>query len=135
MRQRLKRLFGVLGATVMFLAVSGCASVAVRSHAYLGSPVYSPTDPATVRILPGEPKPPQAFDRLGEVLVGVGGSPSRERIETKLQKAAARLGANAVFIVSDRTRIYPFIYGDWWGPAGVAGDARRDIVAVAIRLK
>jgi hypothetical protein len=115
------------------LALCGCADVTVRSHAYLTGPVYPPTQPAAIRILPAEPNQPK--ERLGEILLSTSDSPSRAVLEEKLRKAAARLGANAVFIVSDKTRLYPVVYYDWWYPPWVYKQATRNIVAVAIRLQ
>jgi hypothetical protein len=111
----------------------GCASVRVQSHAYLASPRYSPTPPGTVQILPEEPNQPK--DRLGEIILSVSGNPSRETLETKLRNAAAALGANAVFIASDKTRLYPVVYYDWWYPPWVYQESTRNIIGVAIHMK
>jgi hypothetical protein len=55
-------------------------------------------------------------------------------LEKKLRVAAANLGADAAFVVSDQTRIFPVLYGSYWGPSWTQ-DARRGIVAVAIKFK
>ena len=115
------------------LVLCGCAGVSVQTQAYLATPRYAPTLPATVQILPGEPNQPK--DRLGEIILSMSGNPSRDTLEKKLRKAAAKLGANAVFIASDKTRIYPVVYYDWWYPPWVYDQATRNIVAVAIKLK
>ncbi len=115
------------------LLLAGCASIYEQTHAYLGSPKYPPTDPAHVRILQAEPKQPK--DRLGEIILGVDGSPSRDELEKRLRQGAARLGADAIFIVYDRTHIFPVVYGDWWGPPTIMQGSQRNIVGVAIKYK
>lgn len=116
------------------LALCGCSSIIVNSKAYLGSPKFAPSDPAKVVILATEPKQPK--EQLGEVMLSVGGNPSREKLEEKLKLAAAKLGADAVFITYDKTHVFPVAYAGWWGgPYAVSEDMRRDIVAVAIKYK
>ena len=116
------------------LVLCGCSSITVNSKAYLGSPKYAPTDPAKVVILGAEPK--QAAERLGEVMLSVGGNPPREKLEEKLKQAAAKLGADAVFVVYDKNHVFPVVYSGWWGgPYGVYESVSRDIVAAAIKYK
>jgi hypothetical protein len=116
------------------LLVTGCAGIDVHTKPYLTVPAYAPTPPATVQILAAEPNVPK--ERLGEIMLSVSGQPSRADIEKRLREAAAKLGANAVFLVYDRTHIFPIVYQDWyWGYAGVSQEVRRDIVGVAIRYK
>ncbi len=116
------------------LTLAGCSTVYERSHAYLGTPTYGPTDPAHVQILQAEPK--QAKDRLGEVVLTVEGEPDRNKIETKLKAGAAKLGADAVFIVYDKIHVYPMVYYDWWwGPIDTGQAMNRQIVGVAIKYK
>ena len=122
---------GLLAAS---LVLCGCASITVNTKAYLASPKVPPSDPARVQILSAEPKQPN--DRLGEIMLSVGGNPSREKLEQKLKRAAAGLGADAVYVVYDTTHVFPVAYGGWWGgPYGVYEAAYRDIVAVAIKYK
>ena len=67
-------------------------------------------------------------------MLSVDGSPSREKLEQKLKQAAAKFGADAVFVVYDKTHVFPVVYVGWWGgPYGVSEETRRDIVAVAIK--
>ena len=115
------------------LALCGCASIAEQSHAYLGSARYPPTNPAAVQILPAEPR--QTKERLGEIVLSVEGNPTRERLENRLKKAGARLGADAVFVAYDQTHFIPIAYYNWWGPPWLDEDINRDIVAVAIKFK
>jgi len=121
---------GLLAAS---LALCGCASISVETKAYLGSPGYAPGDPAKVQILASEPKEPK--DRLGEVRLSVAKSPSREKLEEKFRQAAAKLGADAVYVAYDKTHVFPLVYVGWGGPGGVSEETRREIVAVAIKYK
>jgi hypothetical protein len=106
----------------------------MNTRAYLTVPRYPPTAPGAVQILAAEPNVPK--ERLGEISLSVSGQPSRERLEKRLKEAAAKLGADAVFVVYDRTHIFPIVYVDWyWGPAGVSEEVHRDIVAVAIKYR
>jgi hypothetical protein len=62
----------------------------------------------------------------------VEGSPTKEEIQTKLRIAAAKLGANAVVIVMDRTMVLgAYVTGPWWGRQ-VSPDTGRVIIGVPI---
>jgi len=122
-----------MSALAAVLTVCGCASISEHTHAYLGSPQYPPTNPNNVLVLAAEPKEPK--EPLGEIILWVQGDPSRQQLEAKLREAAARLGADAVFIASDRTHIHPILYWDWWGPAGTSEEWDRHVVGVAIKFK
>ncbi len=124
--------WGVLLLAGMML--SGCASISESAHRYLGSPKYPPTNPANVQVLQREPK--RQKEALGEVLLIVHGNPPEQKLEEKLRQAAARFGADAVFIATDRTEIIPVLYVDyWWGPQGMSEDVSREIIGVAIKYK
>jgi hypothetical protein len=120
-------------ATVAFLSlVTGCNTVSINSNQYLGGPMYAATDPASVQILRTPPVRPHV--RLGEITaepssdnVGV------QKIEAALQKAAAKMGANAVVIIYDRTQVTgAFINGPWYGRT-IERTEGRVIIGVAIR--
>lgn len=113
------------------LGLCGCASISEQTHAYLGSARYAPTRPEAVQVLSAEPTQPK--ERLGEVVLSVEGNPSRDEVEARLKRGAAKLGADAAFVVYDKTHIFPYIYYDWWGPPWVSDDLHRNIVAVAIK--
>ena len=130
-RKRGLRLMMLAGGTM--LALCGCAGVSVQTHAYLGTPRYGPTPVPTVQILPAEPNRPK--EALGEIILSMTGNPSRDVLETKLRDAAAKLGADAVFISSDKTRIYPVLYYDWCYPPWIDQQSTRNIIAVAIKYK
>ncbi len=112
------------------LVLGGCASISASTHAYLGTPKYPPTNPAQVQLLAAEPKQPKV--RLGEIILSVYGNPPELKLETKIKAGAARLGADGVYIVSDRTHIYPIYYWDCWGP-GAGEEWNRLIVGVAFK--
>jgi hypothetical protein len=96
------------------LALCGCATIYENTHAYIGSPEATPTTPDHVQIYQAEPKVPKVT--LGEIILSIDGNPSRQKIEEKLKKAGAKLGADGVFVTSDRTHVYPTVYWDYWGP-------------------
>jgi len=116
---------------VAVLAVAGCSYVSVRSQAYLGTPLSPPTDPKTVEIVQGEPSRPH--DRLGEIVATPTGDPSRTQYEDALRAEAAKLGANAVVVVSDRYQVVGYWVDPWWPTATpVVG---RVVVGLAIRYR
>jgi len=104
--------WALLAAAGMML--TGCVTISANTHAYLGTPKFPPTDPSHVQILAAEPKTPAV--RLGEVVLSIYGNPPETKLEEKIKAGAARLGADGVYIVSDRTHIYPIYYWDCWGP-------------------
>jgi starvation-inducible outer membrane lipoprotein len=112
------------------LILSGCASITENTHAYLGAPQLAPANPSAVQIFTSEPKQPKI--RLGEIILSVEGNPSRQDLENRLKVAAARLGADGVFIAADQTHIFPITYWDWWGP-DYSEDWHRVIVGVAFK--
>ena len=132
-RRILVGVFGTAAYLVLALALVGCASVSEQSHAYLNSPRVAPTSPDRVALLTGEPTRPK--DRLGEVRLTIEGEPSRDDIEAKLRGGAAKLGADAVFVVYDRIHVIPIVYAGWYGPVGVSEARRREIVGIAVKYR
>ncbi len=126
----MKRFLAIMALAAL---ASGCASINSRTHAYLGVPGFAPTQPEKVQILSAEPKTRQ-HERLGEIFLDIGGSPSKAAMEKRLRKEAAKLGADAVFVLKDEMHVFPVVYVDWWGPL-YSQDARRAIIAVAIKFK
>jgi hypothetical protein len=116
------------------LATAGCAPISTQTRPYIGPPHYAKVEPKHVAILASAPAQPNV--RLGEIILGTDGSPSRERLENRLRKTAAKWGADAVYVVSDKTRVFPVVYMDsWWGPMGVDEFSDRNIVAVAVKFQ
>ena len=131
----MKRRYHWLGAIAVLarlVAVTGCKTVSTRSHQYVGSQTFPPSDPAQVQILREMPTRPHVS--VGEVEAqppshSVGNPP----IEQALQKAAAKLGANAVVIVADHTQVVgATVTGPVWAQS-VNPVSGRVIVGIAIR--
>ncbi len=132
MKNRGKAISAALFSIMVILSlVTGCSTVSVSTNQYLGMPLYSPTDPASVEILRTEPLRPH--ERLGEITLQPQGDPPVAKIEQKMQEATAKMGANAAVIVVDRTmRMGAIVTGPWYGRQ-ISPDLQRVIVAVAIR--
>jgi len=128
------RLAGFLMCAGLSVGLTGCHTGAVQSREYLGLPKYPATLPNSVKILQMVPSGPHL--RLGEITVGPSGNPSKEVIEQQLQQAAGALGANAVVIVFDQTKVLgtTVVGSPWWGGATVIPHTGHVIVGVAIRL-
>ena len=118
-------------AAVALVALTGCNTVSTSVKQDIGGPTYAPTDPAQVQILRTQPTRPHV--RLGEVTV----QPSSDsvpvtEIEAALQKAAAKMGADAAVVVYDKTQTTgAYVTGPWWGRQ-VQTVQGRVIIAVAI---
>ena len=121
----------LLLAFVLLPLLAACSGVSIDTKQFLGLPTYPPTDPATVEILREPPLRPH--ERLGEIYAEPSGEPPVSEIEDKMRKAAAKIGANAVVIVADRTeRMGSIITGPWWR-GEIDPVYGRVIVGVAIR--
>ena len=93
-----------IAAVVALFALTGCNTVSTSVTQQIGGPKFPPSDPTKVQILRTEPTRPHV--RLGEVTA----EPATESvdvtvIEAALQKAAAKLGADAAVVVADRTQV------------------------------
>src|SRR5262245_34239812 len=133
MKSKSKGAFGAAALAIGLLFLVACSSVSTYTRAYLVAPKYAPSNATIVQILDAEPKRP--MEKLGEILVGTQGQPSRDEIEKKLREAAAKLGADAVYIISDKLNIYPVVYADWWGPSTASQYVERNLLAVAVKYK
>jgi len=120
-----------LGAFGVLLVSIGCA-VSTSTIPALGVAVQPRSDPARVQILMTPPTRPHI--RLGEVQAQPPStSTPAANIEAALQRAAARLGADAVVIVFDRTQtVGAVVTGPWWGRS-VQGIPGRIVIGVAIK--
>jgi ABC-type uncharacterized transport system auxiliary subunit len=129
---RALRFSALLALLAMAVLLAGCKTVSVSSFQYVGGPNYAPTDPSQIQILRTPPTRPHV--RLGEVRAvpssdNVGG----QKIEQSLRQAAAKMGANAVVIVSDSTQVTgAVITGPWYGRT-LERTTERVVVGVAIR--
>jgi hypothetical protein len=118
-------------AVLLALLASASGCVQVQSRPYIGVEAFSPTAPDTVHILRTPPTRPNL--RLGEITVEPQNNTSVQTIEGKFRDAAARMGANAVVIVADRTELMGMQEtGPWYG-AELTPITGRVIVGVAIR--
>ena len=126
---RFRPMFAVI---IALLLVTGCNTVSMNSHQYLGVPSYPPANPADIQILRKEPTRPHL--QLGEVRAEPSSdSVSAEKIETALRNAAAKMGADAVVIVLDRTEVTgAMVTGPWYGRS-VQQITGRVIIGVAIK--
>jgi hypothetical protein len=122
-------------AVVGLLALTGCNTVSVRTNQALGVPTYAPNpDPASIQILTTPPT--RTHIRLGDIQA----EPSSEsvtapKITLAVQNAAAKLGADAVVIVSDRNEVLgAVVTGPWFGRS-VQTYSGRVIVGVAIKYQ
>ena len=124
----------VFTAVVALVALTGCNTVSTSIKQDIGGPTYPPSDPAQVQILRTAPTRPHV--RLGEVTV----QPSSDsvpvtEIEAALQKAAAKMGADAAVVVYDKTQTTgAYVTGPWWGRQ-VQTIQGRVIIAVAIKYQ
>ncbi len=117
------------------LLLAGCSSLSSHRLAYIGAPRPSATEPARVEILRGEPARPH--DKLGEVVVtaSLEPSPTIEKIEARLRREAAQLGADAVVLVQDRAEnVGAVATGPWWSYS-ISNVQGRVLVGVAIKYK
>jgi len=115
--------------------LTGCNTVSIRTTEALGVPTYPPNlDPASIQILTKSPT--RAHVRLGDIQAEPSSdSVSAPQITQSLQKAAAKLGADAVVIVYDRNQILgAWVSGPWWGRS-VQTYTGRVIVGVAIKYQ
>ena len=108
-----------MASLVLASAVASCAYVEATNTQYVGVPRFPATEPAAVQILRAEPK--ERHDRLGEVFlqVSVDPAPPVAEIEQRLREEAARMGANAVYVVRDF----------------VLPGAERKLIGIAVRLQ
>lgn len=133
MKRRIGWLISITAAAGL-MAVTGCKTVDIDSHQYLGGPTWPPTDPAQVQILRTAPTRPHV--QLGEVRAQPSSSSVNNlQIEQALQKRAAQMGANAVVIVADRSEVTgATVIGPWWSRS-VSTFTGRVIIGVAIRFE
>ena len=127
-----RHLGGIMLAMLATLLLTGCNTVSVSSFQYVGGPSFAPTDPAQVEVLRAMPARPH--ERLGQLTAEASGSGvTASQIALKLQTAAAKLGANAVVIISDGTQLTgAYVTGPWYGRT-VQATSARVVVADAIR--
>ncbi len=125
-------LYTLVAIGTALLALTACNTVQTTTKQDIGAPKYAPANPAQVQILRTEPT--RAHVRLGEVQA----EPSSDSvdvsaIETALQQAAAKLGADAAVVVCDKTQVTgAYVTGPWWGRS-IQEVQGRVVIAVAIK--
>jgi uncharacterized lipoprotein YajG len=126
------KFLAMVATAALTLLTAGCNTVSTSTTQSLAAPSYPPTDPASVEILTTPPT--RQHVRLGEVRAEPAStSTPAADIRAALQKAAAKLGANAVVIVYDQTQtVAAVVTGPWWGRS-VEGIQGRVVIGVAIR--
>ena len=133
MKTALCYLTSFAAAAVLFTA-TGCSTVATTRTQAVGGPKFPPSDPAQVQILHAEPTRPHV--RLGEIRA----EPSSvnvdvAKIEAALRKEAAKLGADALVLVYDKTQtVGSVVSGPWFGRT-VSPIEGRVVLAVAIKYQ
>lgn len=124
-----------LAAVATLLVTTGCNTVSIRSTEALGVPTFPPNpDPASIAILTAPPSRPNI--RLGNVQAEPSNdSVSAAKITAALQKAAAKMGADAVVIVYDRQQVIgAIVTGPWYGRS-IQDIEGRVIMGVAIKYQ
>ena len=122
-------------AAVGLFVLTGCNTVSTSTNQALGVPTYPPNpNPAMIQVMTTPPTRPHV--RLGEIQAEpYSSSVTAAKITESLQKAAAKLGADAVVIVSDRNQVMgAMVTGGWYGRSVQAID-QRVIVGVAIKYQ
>ncbi len=114
------------------LVVTGCSSTRVQTERNVAMRPFPPTDPANVRIIRQAPTQPHI--RLGEIAVEPKStSTSVADIDTDFRKAAAKLGADAVVIVEDRTGTPGATVASGWYGSQLSPPAGAVVIGVPIR--
>lgn len=88
-----------LAISVVLLLTACMTTNMVRVLPRVGMPTYPPTDPSTILVLREEPSAPH--DVLGQIVIEPETVLPMSKIEQMLRQEAARMGADAVVIVSD----------------------------------
>ena len=113
----------------LLAGTQGC--VQVQSRQYIGVQAFSATKADAVEVLRTPPTRPHL--RLGEITVEPQTNTSVKTIEEKFRGAAAKMGANAVVIVADRTELMGVRETGPWYDAEASPITGRVIMGVAIR--
>ena len=115
------------------IAATGCNTVSMNATRYEGVPKYPHNqDPAQIQIL--HQWPSEQYVSLGEVQAQPNTDKvSAQKITESLQHAAAKMGANAVVIVSDRNQVVGESYAGPWFAQMVTPIMGQVIIGVAIR--
>ena len=131
----LLRRFTVATAIAGLFVLTGCNTVSISTKEALGVPTYPPNlNPTAISILTSPPTRPHV--RLGDIQAEPSSdSVSAAEITQSLQKAAAKLGADAVVIAYDRNQVLgAWVTGPWFGRS-IQTYSGRVIIGVAIKYQ
>lgn len=132
MNQSLLRSLALSVSVATLFLVTGCSTVTINSNQYLGVPAYAPSNPAQIQILRQEPT--RLNVRLGEVRAEPGEDVSAQKIEAAMRNAAAKMGADAIVILYDRSEVRgAVITGAGYGAHSVQQVIGRVVLGVAIK--
>jgi hypothetical protein len=130
----IRHFLALLTATFALVALTGCNTVSTSTTGYLGAPAVPPTLTEQVQVLHQWPN--EAYDSLGEITaVPSNGRVKEEKIDRKLQKTGAKMGADAVVIVSDRAGMTGARISGPFYDRNLKPDEGPVIIGVAIRFK
>jgi hypothetical protein len=134
MKLFVRLLFSVIAASLLFV-VTGCNTVSTSSRQFIGGPVYPPSNPAQIQIL--RTAPSRLNTPLGQVsVVPSSDAVPVQKIEAALQAAAAKMGADAVVIQSDRTEVTgAMIVGPRYGYGGRSIERTTERVITGLAIK
>jgi hypothetical protein len=120
-------------AMAVLIAVTGCNTVSMNTTRYTGVPKYPRSqDSAQIQILHQWPDGP--YDSLGEVTAQPNTTKvSSQKITASIQDAAAKMGANAVVIVSDQNQVVGESFAGPWFAQMETPIIGQVIIGVAIR--
>ena len=117
----------------LFLA-GGCQTVTTTHTQQIGGPKFPPSDPAQVQLLQSIPTRPHV--RLGELRAEPSSTTTDvTKIETALRQEAAKLGADAAIVVSDRTEVTGATVTGPLRDRSVERELGRVIIAIAIKYQ
>ncbi len=133
MNQSPLRSLALSASVATLLLLTGCSTVSINSNQYLGVQPYPPSKPAQIQILRQEPT--RLNVRLGEVrAVPASDDVSAQKIETAMRNAAAKMGADAIVILYDRSEATgAVITGAGFGSRSVQPVMGRVVLGVAIK--
>jgi hypothetical protein len=122
--------FLVMGLAVFSLGLVSCRHYVGYSF-YPSAPQFRKTHPTNVILLNSQPR--RAHIELGEVWIRPTPRMSAARVESKLRKKAARLGADALVIIEDKYLGSHRVVSRRW--RGMIAYRERVIVGIAIRFR
>ena len=129
MRKMRVVLAGLLWVTFGVLGMAGWAWTEVTSDLLPGAPVYPPSAPATIEIF-RQIVPQRPYDSLGRIRVEPDSTIPREEVDRLLRGEAAKMGADAVLVETEGTRVVGVTYQQEGGFANL--DAPQEVTAPLI---